>query len=209
MAAAAPRKTTDVNTDERANSEVGPTSAQPDPKATGDAAPRASDEHPERSVGVREAAEPQPHGTGYSEDTQSGDAGVDLQKQTRRAAEERLREREGLPTADAADVNRAWTVQQGGIPAEPTSAPGAVFTPEELPDPDVQRANNIDPASANAGLVVVHDEDERVAVRSGAKPVEDVERDDAVRTDGRPRDERDGGGVRNDARRNDGDRKNR
>ncbi|RZU36056.1 hypothetical protein EV284_3543 [Streptomyces sp. BK022] len=55
--------------------------------------------------------------------------------------------------------NLGWTVQSG-VKFENTDAvPGQVFVQAQLPDPAAQVAAGIDPATANAGLVVLSQEE--------------------------------------------------
>jgi hypothetical protein len=51
--------------------------------------------------------------------------------------------------------NLGWTVQTGTKFDNTDAIPGQVFTQAQLPDPKAQTAAGIDPATANAGLVVV------------------------------------------------------
>ncbi|MFE2099524.1 hypothetical protein [Streptomyces sp. NPDC059468] len=52
-----------------------------------------------------------------------------------------------------------WTVQHGTAYENTDGIPGQVFVPEQLPNPDLQRTVNVDPAVHNAGLVVLSREE--------------------------------------------------
>jgi hypothetical protein len=76
-------------------------------------------------------------------------------------------------TSDSADANKNWTVQSD-TPFEITSTiPGQVFIVGQLPVPALQVAAGIDPASSNAGLVVVTDA-EAAAHPGGPEPTDNV-----------------------------------
>jgi hypothetical protein len=55
--------------------------------------------------------------------------------------------------------NLGWTVQAGVKYENTDSIPGQVFVPAQLPDPAAQRAIGVDPATHNAGLVVLTPEE--------------------------------------------------
>lgn len=62
-------------------------------------------------------------------------------------------------TSDAGDPNVSWTVQTKTPFANTDDIPGQIFVTAQLPDPKAQIAAGIDPATANAGLVVLTDEE--------------------------------------------------
>ena len=70
---------------------------------------------------------------------------------------------------DSGANDLGWTVQQGPQPALAEDIPGAVFTPEELPDFDKQIAAGINPGQQNYNLVVAKDEAERAVLRGEVK----------------------------------------
>jgi hypothetical protein len=55
--------------------------------------------------------------------------------------------------------NLGWTVQHGTKYENVDGIPGQVFVHAQLPDPAAQRAIGIDPATSNAGLVVLTPEE--------------------------------------------------
>jgi hypothetical protein len=55
--------------------------------------------------------------------------------------------------------NLGWTVQHGTKYENVDAIPGQVFVPAQLPDPAAQRAIGVDPATHNAGLVVLSPEE--------------------------------------------------
>jgi hypothetical protein len=55
--------------------------------------------------------------------------------------------------------NLGWTVQTGAKYENVDAIPGQVFVQAQLPDPAAQRAIGVDPATHNAGLVVVTPEE--------------------------------------------------
>jgi hypothetical protein len=55
--------------------------------------------------------------------------------------------------------NLGWTVQHGTKYENVDGIPGQVFVHAQLPDPAAQRAIGLDPATSNAGLVVLTPEE--------------------------------------------------
>jgi hypothetical protein len=55
--------------------------------------------------------------------------------------------------------NLGWTVQHGTKYENTDAIPGQVFVQAQLPDPAAQRAIGVDPATHNAGLVVLTPEE--------------------------------------------------
>lgn len=67
--------------------------------------------------------------------------------------------------------NLGWTVQSGSKFENTDAVPGQVFVQAQLPDPTAQAAAGIDPAAANARLVVVTPE--QAAAHPGGPEADD------------------------------------
>lgn len=65
--------------------------------------------------------------------------------------------------------NLGWTVQHGTVYENTDPIPGQVFVAAQLPDPKAQAAAGIHPATSNAGLVVLTN-DEAKAHPGGPEP---------------------------------------
>jgi hypothetical protein len=64
----------------------------------------------------------------------------------------------GVPS-DWDAPNLGWTVQHGTQFENTEAVPGQVFVAAQLPDPEAQRSIGLDPATSNAGLIVLTDEE--------------------------------------------------
>lgn len=67
--------------------------------------------------------------------------------------------------------NLGWTAQSGTKFENVDPVPGQVFVPAQLPDPKAQIAAGIDPATSNAGLVVLTPE--QAAAHPGGPEADD------------------------------------
>lgn len=72
---------------------------------------------------------------------------------------------------DFGERDLGWTAQMGAAPARDLEVPGQVIVPEQLPDPEVQRAAGIDPEQHKAGLVIA-DYSEAKTLPGGPEPLE-------------------------------------